>query len=97
MTDPGSCLVAVADASADAPPPGLEQPPERCGLRFIPDRESLAREAPDADIAYVWQPQRNIRSLWSPPFVPTCTRRCACNTSAGGSTGKRLRWPAAKS
>lgn len=57
MTDPGSCVVAVVGASADAPPPGLEQPPEGCDLRFIPDRESLAREAPDADVAFVWQPR----------------------------------------
>ncbi len=57
MCDPVSCVVAVVGASAGAPPPGLEQPPEGCDLRFIPDRESLAREAADADVAFVWQPR----------------------------------------
>ena len=57
MRGPGSCVVAVAGASADSPPPGLEQPPEGCDLRFIPDRESLAREAADAEVAFVWQPR----------------------------------------
>lgn len=44
-------------ASAGTPPPGLEQRPEGCGLRFIPDRESLAREAADAEVAFAWQPR----------------------------------------
>jgi phosphoglycerate dehydrogenase-like enzyme len=57
MRAPGSCVVAVVGASADSPPPGLEQPPEGCDLRFIPDRESLAREAADAEVAFVWQPR----------------------------------------
>ena len=57
MRDPDSCVVAVAGASAGAPPPGLQQPPDGCDLRFIPDRESLAREAADADVAFVWQPR----------------------------------------
>ena len=57
MRGPGSCVVAVLGASADSPPPGLEQPPEGCDLRFIPDRESLTREAADAEVAFVWQPR----------------------------------------
>jgi phosphoglycerate dehydrogenase-like enzyme len=57
MRGPGSCVVAVLGASADSPPPGLEQPPEGCDLRFIQDRESLAREAADAEVVYVWQPR----------------------------------------
>jgi len=57
MRGPGSCVVAVLGASAGNPPPGLEQPPEGCDLRFIPDRESLAREAADAEVAFVWQPR----------------------------------------
>jgi phosphoglycerate dehydrogenase-like enzyme len=57
MHGSGSCVVAVAGASADEPPPGLERRPEGCDLRFIPDRESLAREAADADVAFVWQPR----------------------------------------
>jgi phosphoglycerate dehydrogenase-like enzyme len=56
MRDAGSCVVAVAGASADAPPPGLEQPPAGCELRFIPDSGSLARAA-DADVAFVWPPR----------------------------------------
>lgn len=54
---PAACVVAVLGASGDAPPPGLERPPPGCELRFVPDRESLAREAADADVAFVWQPQ----------------------------------------
>ena len=57
MRGPGSCVVAVLGASADSPPPGLEQPPAGCDLRFVPDRESLAREAADAEAAFVWQPR----------------------------------------
>jgi phosphoglycerate dehydrogenase-like enzyme len=57
MRGSGTCVVAVVGASAGAPPPGLEQPPGGCDLRFIPDRESLAREAADADVAFVWQPR----------------------------------------
>ena len=59
MHGPGPCVVAVVGASADAPPPGLEQRPEGCDLRFVPDRESLAREAADAEVAFVWQPRLN--------------------------------------
>ncbi len=57
MRDPVSCVAAVAGAPAGAPPPGLQRPPEGCDLRFIPGRESLAREAADADVAFVWQPR----------------------------------------
>src|SRR5215472_6498719 len=53
----GSCVVAVLGASAASAPPGLEQPPAGCDLRFVPDRESLAREAADAEVAFVWQPR----------------------------------------
>jgi phosphoglycerate dehydrogenase-like enzyme len=54
MSDSGSCVVAVLGVSPDAPPPGLESPPAGCELRFIPGPESLAREAADADAAFVW-------------------------------------------
>ena len=57
MSDSGPCVVAVLGASADAPPPGLDAAPPGCELRFIPDRESLAREAADADVAFAWQPR----------------------------------------
>jgi phosphoglycerate dehydrogenase-like enzyme len=57
MRGSGSCVVAVVGASAGAPPPGLERCPEGCDLRFAPDRESLAREAADAEVAFVWQPR----------------------------------------
>jgi len=57
MHGSGSCVVAVVGASAGSPPPGLEQCPAGCDLRFIPDRESLAREAADAEVAFVWQPR----------------------------------------
>lgn len=64
MREPGPCVVAVLGAPPGAPPPGLGQPPEGCALRFIPDRESLAREAGDADVAFVWERLDWLATEW---------------------------------
>ncbi len=57
MRDAGPCVVAVLGAPAGAPPPGLERSPAGCELRFIPDSQSLASVAADADVAFVWPPR----------------------------------------
>jgi phosphoglycerate dehydrogenase-like enzyme len=56
MREQGPCVVAVTGASAAAPPPGLADPPPGCDLRFISTRESLVRDAADAEVVFAWQP-----------------------------------------
>jgi phosphoglycerate dehydrogenase-like enzyme len=59
------CVIAVAGASADAPPPGLDVTPDGCELRFITSREQLATEAADADVVFAWEPRRDwIEACW---------------------------------
>jgi len=69
MAASGDCVIAVAGASADAPPPGLDVAPEGCELRFITSREQLAAEAADADVVFAWEPRLDWFEAcwgWSP-------------------------------
>ncbi|HEY4464513.1 MAG TPA: D-2-hydroxyacid dehydrogenase [Streptosporangiaceae bacterium] len=65
----GDCVVAIAGASPDAPPPGLSAGLPGCDIRFIPARERLASDAADAEIVFAWEPWTGgLRESWG--FTP---------------------------
>lgn len=65
MSKERPCVVAVAGASADAPPPGLSEQLPGCDLRFTATPGSLLEEAADAEVLLIWQPSPGwLRASW---------------------------------
>ena len=63
MGSPGELVIAVVGAARPEVP--LPAALEGCELRFITARERLAADAPDADVAFVWQPRLDwIEAEW---------------------------------
>lgn len=64
LGEPGTSVLAVAGATADAPPPGL--PPQWPGydIRFISSGRQFAREAADAEIIFLWERVGWLRESW---------------------------------
>jgi phosphoglycerate dehydrogenase-like enzyme/DNA-binding transcriptional ArsR family regulator len=64
---PGNLVIAVVGASPpEVPlPAGMPAGLEGCEFRFITAPERLAADAPDADVAFVWQPRLDwIENHW---------------------------------
>jgi phosphoglycerate dehydrogenase-like enzyme len=81
--EPGTRVLAVAGASADAPPPGL--PPRWPGydIRFISGGAQLARDAADAEIVFLWERVGWLRESWGLMGGPRNRLRWIATATAG--------------
>jgi phosphoglycerate dehydrogenase-like enzyme len=57
-------LVVMGTTDAE-PPPGIDAIAARVDLRYAPDRDSLVRQIPDAEIVYTWWGDReDLEAAW---------------------------------
>ena len=63
-TVPETSVLAVAGATAGAPPPALPLEWPGCEIRFISSGPQMARDAADADIVFLWEQVGWLREYW---------------------------------